>query len=43
MLGLERLAEKAREDARAGIQQRRIDRCVVDIHLFTQGNSIDPL
>ena len=30
---LERLAEQAKEDARADVQNRRIERCVTDVHL----------
>ena len=32
MLELERFAEKSKENARADVQKRRIERCVVDIY-----------
>lgn len=39
MIRLERLAEKAKEDARADIQNRRIERCVIlYLPLRPQGN-----
>jgi len=34
ILKLERLAEKAKEDARADVRERRIERCVVDVPIY---------
>jgi len=40
MSRLERVAEKVKEDARADVKKRRIERCVVGIH--PQANTLTP-